>query len=219
MILFSTLNSYVTMSDAWSEQYSRIIARFSSVITAQFYGHTHYDEFTVFYNTTSWQPLNIGYLGPSLTPHDGLNPGYRIYITDSKREEASHAVLDHQTYYVDLTEANRDNRTTSLDFRLEYSALSSLGLQDLSPASWGRYVETLATNDTEWQAFYQRYSRGGEFSSRACDGDCRLDIVCRLVTFQSGDHHMCHQMKLLVAEEEYDLFDQHEDGDWWDEEF
>ena len=61
------------MSDAWSHQYTRIIERFSTVVTAQFFGHTHYDEFTVFFNTSSsWQPINIGYLGPSLTPHGNV---------------------------------------------------------------------------------------------------------------------------------------------------
>ena len=38
---------------AWSHQYTRIIQRFSNIIRGQFYGHTHYDEFSVLYNNQS----------------------------------------------------------------------------------------------------------------------------------------------------------------------
>jgi len=192
--------------NAWSHQYTRIIERFSTVVTAQFYGHTHYDEFTVFFNTSSsWQPINIGYLAPSISTFVGLNPSYRVYLTDSEREDGTQAVLDHETYYLDLKEANRNR--TGLTFALEYSALSSLGLTDLSPLSWADYAESLATNDTEWKLFYQRYSRYGEFSSKACNRVCRQDMLCRLVTFQSGDDLQCrHVMSLVKHEEEFDLF-------------
>lgn len=34
----------------WSRNYYKIISRYESTITAQFFGHTHYDEFEVFYD-------------------------------------------------------------------------------------------------------------------------------------------------------------------------
>lgn len=34
----------------WSRNYYAIINRYESTITAQFFGHTHYDEFEVFYD-------------------------------------------------------------------------------------------------------------------------------------------------------------------------
>lgn len=34
----------------WSRNYYRIISRYESTITAQFFGHTHFDEFEVFYD-------------------------------------------------------------------------------------------------------------------------------------------------------------------------
>ena len=49
-------------------------------MTAQFFGHTHFDEFEVFYDTEDIsRPTNIAYIGPSVTPYYDLNPGYRIY--------------------------------------------------------------------------------------------------------------------------------------------
>ena len=143
-----------------------------------------------------------------------------MYLTDSEREEGTQAVLDHRTYYLHLKEANRN--LTGLTFALEYSALSSLGLPDLSPHSWAGYAESLATNDTEWKLFYQRYSRYGEFSSHPCNRGCRQDILCRLVTFQSGDDQQCRHLRSLVRQEEdFDLLaeDEEDDDDWWDEDF
>lgn len=34
----------------WSRNYYKIISRYESTITSQFFGHTHYDEFEVFYD-------------------------------------------------------------------------------------------------------------------------------------------------------------------------
>lgn len=34
----------------WSRNYYKIIERYESTITAQFYGHTHFDEFEMFYD-------------------------------------------------------------------------------------------------------------------------------------------------------------------------
>ena len=35
--------------------------------------------------------ISLAYMAPSLTPHDGLNPGYRVYLTDSSDPEATPA--------------------------------------------------------------------------------------------------------------------------------
>jgi len=34
----------------WSRNFYKIISRYESTVTAQFYGHTHYDEFEMFYD-------------------------------------------------------------------------------------------------------------------------------------------------------------------------
>lgn len=64
----------------WSRNYYKVVQRYESTITAQFFGHTHFDEFEVFYDTNDVsRPTNIAYIGPSVTPYYDLNPGYRIY--------------------------------------------------------------------------------------------------------------------------------------------
>ena len=39
-------------------QYARIVERFSNIIRGQFYGHTHYDEFSVLFNNQS-EPVSF----------------------------------------------------------------------------------------------------------------------------------------------------------------
>ena len=128
-----------------------------------------------------------------MTPHDGLNPAYRIYYTDSYTDNATHLVLDHATYSLDLNTANTDN--TSISYTLEYTARESLGMQDLSPASWDLYVSHLVNNEQDWEIFYKRYSRGGPHASKHCGRQCKEDILCRLVTFDREDTSKCTMIK------------------------
>ena len=64
--------------------------RFENTIMAQFYGHTHNDEFIVFYDSaTNSRATNIGFLSPSVTTYKGLNPSYRLYTVDGFDEGSS----------------------------------------------------------------------------------------------------------------------------------
>lgn len=94
----------------WSRNYYKIISRYESTITAQFFGHTHYDEFEVFYDPHDLgRATSIAYIGPSVTPYYDVNPGYRIYYVDG----------DHDT-------------TTRVSKDLLNSELNNIGL----PYSW-----------------------------------------------------------------------------------
>ena len=60
--------------------------RFESTIQAQYFGHTHFDEFEVFYDEKNvTRAINVAYIAPSVTTYDGLNPGYRIYTLNSNQ--------------------------------------------------------------------------------------------------------------------------------------
>lgn len=57
---------------------------------AQFFGHTHFDEFEVFYDTQDFKrAVSIGYIAPSLTPWGNVNPAYRIYYVDGNRPKTT----------------------------------------------------------------------------------------------------------------------------------
>lgn len=68
--------------------------RYENTITAQFFGHTHFDEFEVFYDKEDMgRAISIAYVGPSVTPYNDLNPGYRIYYVDGDHEQSTRVIL------------------------------------------------------------------------------------------------------------------------------
>ena len=53
----------------------------------QFMGHTHKDEFKMFYDTLSaLRPTGFAFVTPSVTPHTDVNLAYRIYTIDGDYE-------------------------------------------------------------------------------------------------------------------------------------
>jgi sphingomyelin phosphodiesterase len=79
--------------DCWavfSREYTKIVNRYESTITAQFFGHTHADEFKVFYDLQDpTRPTNVAFMGPSLTTYTKKNPGYRVYTIDGERKDST----------------------------------------------------------------------------------------------------------------------------------
>ena len=72
--------------------------RYQNTITGQFFGHTHYDHFEVFYDVeTLTRPVSVAYIAPSVTPYSGLNIGYRFYTVDGKYPGSSFVRNYHHT--------------------------------------------------------------------------------------------------------------------------
>ena len=74
--------------DCWhifSREFNKIINRFESTVAAQFYGHTHKEEYKIFYDDLG-RPVNVGFVAGSLTTYSDINPGYRIYTVDARRD-------------------------------------------------------------------------------------------------------------------------------------
>jgi sphingomyelin phosphodiesterase len=46
----------------------------------QFYGHTHWDDFKIFFDED--RPINSLYIGSSVTAYTDLNPGYKVFHVD-----------------------------------------------------------------------------------------------------------------------------------------
>lgn len=82
----------------WSGEFAKIINRFESTVAVQLYGHTHHEEFKIFYDQVDDvnRPVNVAFVAGSLTSFSNLNPSYRIYTVDGPRVGASwvsHAFL------------------------------------------------------------------------------------------------------------------------------
>lgn len=51
-------------------------SRYESTITGQFFGHTHMDEFEMFFDETDKsRPVGVAFIAPSITTYVDLNPG------------------------------------------------------------------------------------------------------------------------------------------------
>ena len=68
---------------AWLIEYKRIVLRFANTITGQFHGHTHLDEFNIFFSEDNLNVANVAWIGGSATSFIGLNSNYRLYYVDS----------------------------------------------------------------------------------------------------------------------------------------
>lgn len=121
-----------------AKQFSRVISRYRDIISGQFYGHSHFDEFQLLYdidkqrrdNATNPDPVHVAYLGPSVTPFTSLNPAFRIY----KYSRKTYQLLNHYTYSFDLMEANKPGNEPQ--WYLLYDAKNTYGLKDMSANSW-----------------------------------------------------------------------------------
>lgn len=80
--------------DCWtvfSREFAKIINRFESTVAAQFYGHTHNEEYKIFYDQVERaRATNVAFVGGSLTPFSNLNPSYRIYTVDGQRPQSTY---------------------------------------------------------------------------------------------------------------------------------
>jgi len=170
----------------WSQNYHRIIVRYANTITGQFFGHTHYDHFELFYDPQSKKPVSVGYISPSVTTYSQLNPGYRVYTVDGVHPNSTWTVLDHETSFLNLTLANTHNKTV---WQKEYSVKSTYNMSNLLPSSWHEYVERLHTDDTAFNQFYNHYYKMNPVST--CDTVCKDTMLCSLQTATYGDSTYC----------------------------
>uniref|UniRef100_A0A8C4N9Q5 Sphingomyelin phosphodiesterase 1 n=1 Tax=Eptatretus burgeri TaxID=7764 RepID=A0A8C4N9Q5_EPTBU len=167
----------------------------------QFFGHIHTDQFEVFYDEqTLKRPLGIAFLAPSVTTYYDLNPGYRVYEVDGDRSGSSRMVLDHHTFFLNLSEANADGGKSKPIWRLLYSARKALGLSSAFPQAWNdlvvRMQKDYAVFDLFWALLHTGHPPG------LCRGYCHTALLCSLRTGRSEDPDLCAG---LVPHEKFTL--------------
>lgn len=182
---------------AWSWNYYRIINRYESTVVAQFFGHTHFDHLEIFYDTETLQrALSVAYIGPSVTTYENLNPGYRVYTVEGQHPNSTWAVLDHETYIMNLTEANLSNKPQWIK---EYSAKETYGLSSLAPADWDHLVQRMNSDDAILQTFYRLYWKSHS-PTTTCDHNCKKQYLCEIKTGRSHDSQMCRHFNVSITE-------------------
>ncbi|KJA25536.1 hypothetical protein HYPSUDRAFT_405070 [Hypholoma sublateritium FD-334 SS-4] len=172
-------------ADAFHDQsnyFNQIVQRYQNTIAAQFYGHSHVDEFAIAYSNYSNQidttANNVAYIAPSLTPRNA-NPAFRIYDVDPDTYE----IMDSRTFISDMSDASFQ---TAPVWKLEYSARDLYGAaiggwsatQSLTAAFWHKVTEAFSSNDALFQQFISLKTRG--FDVTACTGECKTKVICNL---------------------------------------
>ncbi|XP_037078854.1 sphingomyelin phosphodiesterase-like [Pollicipes pollicipes] len=169
----------------WSKNYYRIVDRYSGTVAAQFFGHTHFDEYSLIYPEVPGDPegsanaTGLMYIGPSITTYLNLNPGYRLYDVEKKGNKM---VVDHETWIMDLDKANRFGHPHW--FRL-YSARKAFGMASLAPYEWDRLVHRMALDERLFQKYYRFYMKASPVRA-PCDADCRKRLLCDIVSGRSN---------------------------------
>lgn len=160
---------------AWDREYRRIVIRFAHIIAGQFNGHTHYDEFRLYYLPNTSEALNVAFNGGSGTSFVGLNSNYRIYYADDKKfvsikyiflsnmivlsfikgpysnsipfiKTILQEILDHETWIFNLTEANLHPDKSPNWFK-EYSFKELYAVNDMSPSTLHKMLTDDWLND------------------------------------------------------------------------
>ncbi|XP_031616396.1 sphingomyelin phosphodiesterase-like [Contarinia nasturtii] len=167
---------------AWNREYNKLIIQFSHIISGQFNGHTHTDEFTLFYSEDDDNPipLNVAYNGGSGTSFIGLNSNYRLYLADNNTFE----IVDQETFIFNLTEANMTPGQPPRWFR-EYSFRDAFSVPDMSPYTLSKLVNDTFRHDRS--ALYKYWSYKYKLASPKMESGCNDACLEELRLITNGD--------------------------------
>lgn len=179
----------------------QIVDRYSPHVIANiFYGHTHEDEFSIFYadNATIMSAetaQTVSWMAPSLTPLTNLNSGFRMYEIDS----ATFDVLDAYTWISRVDEYPLlDNQTeVGPTYFLEYNTREAYGRNILWDASaplnatwWHLVTEDMEKNTSLLQTFNKYQSKSSVQAAACTTTQCLAAKICYM---RSGSASIAYQ--------------------------
>ncbi|XP_054152469.1 sphingomyelin phosphodiesterase-like [Oppia nitens] len=166
-------------TQSWLYNYMAIVERFSDTIVGQFFGHTHYDEFRIYYsNNDCNKVIGFAILSPSVTSFDALlnlNPAYRII-----KCYENGVIQDIDTYAMDLRRANSEPDRTP-DWPFEYSMANDYSMR-FTNRDFDRHIENIKRDNYYLQLFYSRYTRFSINENQYCNTDCKTKIISDIMT-------------------------------------
>ncbi|XP_058443150.1 sphingomyelin phosphodiesterase 1-like isoform X2 [Malaya genurostris] len=180
----------------WTREYRKIVERFAHIIQGQFNGHSHVDEFNVYYRKDDpTAAVNVAWNGGATTTFSQKNPNYKVFYVD----RVSFEILDQETWIYNLTEANLSPERRPEWFK-EYSFKDSYGLSDLSPNSLDGLLQTFAQSQQDLLQYwvFKQKSADPKLAS-GCSQNCLRDALCAIVRTEYGDDSVCERL-LMQAE-------------------
>ncbi|KAK3837370.1 MAG: Metallo-dependent phosphatase-like protein [Linnemannia gamsii] len=191
----------------WSDLYHQIVLRYSPhVIAEQFFGHSHRDEFAIYYGgkedgneagvKNARTAMATAWTGPSVTPYRNVNPGFRMYKVDT----GSWNVFDSITYIANLDQAAQwDAMGTGPNWHIEYSAREAYSPYaplpanaSLSAAWWHKVTEAFEKDPGNttgpFQEFWKRHSKQSTvFPTCLANTTCPQEMICALRSATNAD--------------------------------
>ncbi|CAF0818783.1 unnamed protein product [Brachionus calyciflorus] len=175
--------------EPFSDIYYKIINRYNNLIKGQFFGHKHFDSFEMFYDLKDLKkPTSIAYITGSVSTYSNQNPSYRIFTID---QEESFKILDYDTYYMNLSDANRDDGNNYPKWIKEYSAKEDLNLNDLTPLDYQDLIMRLENDEKLFEKFFKFYYKSNDQRPR-CDSKCKKSFICKLKQAKADNHIPCY---------------------------
>ena len=191
-----------------SALFHSIVNRFSpGTIAAVFFGHTHEDQLQIFYDfagnslnnglrdtrlVDTSKPLQMGFIGPSVTPMPGVNAGYHRLQIDSK----TFSVMGVQTYIANISQSLE---WTTPEWQLEYDARETYNVGAVNwPASAplnATFYDRLTAEMSGSLDLVNTYIRLGTKSvlnAWSCPGVlCQQRIVCLIKSGSTAAGQKC----------------------------
>lgn len=171
------------MSD-WAERYNAVVGRYAEVVTGQFFGHTHSDQFYVGKDYRTGETVTVQWVAPSVTTLSDRNPSYRVYDVDS----GDFQLLDFHQYRLDLPLANAHNTTTWSEI---YSFKDLYTLPNLNITSISTLVNQLSSDSSLARMYLENYNAGGPGSPAGCSSGCLAALHCSIVSPVYRDYLTC----------------------------
>jgi len=175
--------------DASSNLFYQIVERFSPhVIAGIFYGHTHEDQFMIYYANNasailSEHALAVAWLAPSLTPSSHLNSGFRMYEVDAE----TYDVLDAHTWYSDVSSyPSLDSQTEhGPTYIYEYSSRDVYGKNiswsnsaPLNATWWHKVTQQMEASPALVQTFTTYQGKGSVQTPPCLSEECVAAKIC-----------------------------------------
>uniref|UniRef100_A0AAG5DFR1 Sphingomyelin phosphodiesterase n=1 Tax=Anopheles atroparvus TaxID=41427 RepID=A0AAG5DFR1_ANOAO len=175
----------------WTREYRKIVERFAHIIVAQFNGHSHVDEFNLYYRRDDPSvPVAVAWNGGSTTTFTKLNPNYKVFQFDP----VTFQPLEQDTWIYNLTAANQTPDQKPSWYKL-YSFKQYYELQDLSLTSLDSLVRRLARSEEQLARYWrakQKYS--DPLLQEGCTGTCLRDALCAVVRTEHDDNNACQRL-------------------------
>ncbi|XP_050343287.1 sphingomyelin phosphodiesterase 1-like [Nymphalis io] len=177
----------------WTREYNRVVTRFSSTIKGEFNGHTHSDEYKIFYSTEDGSPINMAWGAGSATSYTFYNVNYKIATFNTTTFKPSNIL----NYVYNLTEANLTPHRRPHWFQL-YDMKNSFGINDLSAATMNDLTYEMVTNKLDTLDLYAAFfSKVSDERVPNCDSNCKINIICRAVLTVLWEREKCDELREL----------------------